>query len=169
MKTPPQFTGWKIFFLIALATSLSLSPVAYAQQPTPVGEDAKAKPVIFTTKEDRGNEEEGDLQSSQSDRRSLKDAVGNRFKLGVGVSHRVVGNPDDAALIRRHFQLITPENCMKPQAIHPAEDQWNFESTDRFVDFARSNNLEVVGHCLVWAKDDRTDKWMMLEDGKPVS
>ena len=73
------------------------------------------------------------------------------------------------ALILRHFQIITPENCMKPQSIHPAEDTWNFEDTDRFVDFARANDLEVVGHCLVWAKDDRTDEWMMREDGKPVS
>ena len=58
---------------------------------------------------------------------------------------------------------------MKPQGIHPAEDEWNFEATDRFVDFARANKLDVVGHCLVWAKDDRTDEWMMQENGKPVS
>ena len=33
----------------------------------------------------------------------------------------------------------------------------------------RDNKLEVVGHCLVWAKDDRTDEWMKREDGGPVS
>ena len=99
----------------------------------------------------------------------MKEAVGDRFKLGVGVSHVVVQNPEDAALIRQHFQILTPENCMKPQSIHPAEDEWNFEAADRFVDFARANQLEVVGHCLVWAKDDRTDQWMMQENGKPVS
>jgi endo-1,4-beta-xylanase len=106
---------------------------------------------------------------SQPDLRSLKEAVGARFKLGVGISHFVLQNPEDAALIRQHFQILTPENCMKPQAIHPAEDKWNFKATDRFVDFARSNQLEVAGHCLVWAKDDRTDEWMMRENGKPVS
>jgi endo-1,4-beta-xylanase len=58
---------------------------------------------------------------------------------------------------------------MKPQSIRPAEDRWNFERTDRFVDFARTNKLEVVGHCLVWAKDDRTHPWMMKEHGEPVS
>jgi GH35 family endo-1,4-beta-xylanase len=58
---------------------------------------------------------------------------------------------------------------MKPQSVHPAENKWNFQAADRFVDFARANQLEVVGHCLVWAKDDRTDEWMMLEHGKPVS
>jgi GH35 family endo-1,4-beta-xylanase len=106
---------------------------------------------------------------SPPDLRSLKEAVGARFKLGVGVSHFVLQNPQDAALIRQHFQVLTPENCMKPQAIHPAEDKWNFEPVDRFVEFARANQLEIVGHCLVWAKDDRTDAWMMQEDGKPVS
>ena len=26
-----------------------------------------------------------------------------------------------------------------------------------------------MGHCLVWAKDDRTDEWMKRENGEPVS
>jgi GH35 family endo-1,4-beta-xylanase len=105
----------------------------------------------------------------KADARSLKEAVGDRFKIGVGVSHRVVQQPADQALIRQHFQILTPENCMKPQSIHPAEDRWNFEDADRFVEFARANGLEVVGHCLVWAKDDRTDQWMKEENGEPVS
>ncbi|NND96219.1 MAG: glycoside hydrolase family 10 [Pirellulaceae bacterium] len=101
--------------------------------------------------------------------RSLKNTVGKRFKIGVGVGHQVVQDSEDAALIRKHFQILTPENCMKPQGIHPAEDRWNFEATDAFFDFARKHELEVVGHCLVWAKDDRTDKWMMEENGQVVS
>ena len=108
-------------------------------------------------------------QRSQPDHRSLKEAAGDRFKLGVGVSHVVLQQPANAALILRHFDILTPENCMKPQGIHPAEDKWNFIATDRFVDFARANQLEIVGHCLVWAKDDRTDQWMFREHGKPVS
>jgi endo-1,4-beta-xylanase len=117
-----------------------------------------------------GNENGQEVsQTSQGDRRTLKTVVGDRFKLGVGVSHRALRNPEDAALIRQHFQILTPENCMKPQSIHPAEGEWDFDDADRFVEFARTNKLEVVGHCLVWAKDDRTDRWMMEEDGKPVS
>ncbi|QEG00465.1 Endo-1,4-beta-xylanase A precursor [Stieleria maiorica] len=101
--------------------------------------------------------------------KSLKAAVGDRFKIGVGVSHQVIRDPEDAALIRRHFQILTPENCMKPQGIHPEEDRWEFGPTDQFADFVRKNDLEMVGHCLVWAKDDRTDPWMMEEAGQPVS
>ncbi len=100
---------------------------------------------------------------------TLKGAIGKRFKIGVGVSHRVVKDTEDAALIQKHFQIVTPENCMKPQGIHPGEEEWTFEASDAFADFARQNDLEMVGHCLVWAKDDRTDPWMMTEDGEPVS
>ncbi|MFK7738365.1 MAG: endo-1,4-beta-xylanase, partial [Pirellulaceae bacterium] len=100
---------------------------------------------------------------------NLKDAVGKRFKIGVGVGQRVLQNAEDAALIGKHFQILTPENCMKPQGIHPQEAEWNFGPSDAFADFARENNLEMVGHCLVWAKDDRTDEWMMTEAEKPVS
>jgi GH35 family endo-1,4-beta-xylanase len=103
------------------------------------------------------------------DLRSLKEAVGDRFKIGVGVGHDVLRNPEDASLIKQHFEILTPENCMKPQGIHPVEDEWSFGAADRFAEFARANELEIVGHCLVWAKDDRTDEWMMLEDGDPVS
>jgi GH35 family endo-1,4-beta-xylanase/lysophospholipase L1-like esterase len=117
-----------------------------------------------------GEDAHEDIEKSPGRARpSLKEAVGNRFKLGVGVSHVVVQNPEDAALILRHFQILTPENCMKPQNIHPAESGWDFDDSDRFVEFARANQLEVVGHCLVWAKDDRTDAWMMQENGQPVS
>ncbi len=99
---------------------------------------------------------------------SLKEAVGDRFKIGVGVSEQTLSDPKSAELIQRHFQILTPENCMKPQSIHPAEDQWDFDATDRFVSFAKSRNLEVVGHCLVWAKDDRTDEWMKRGRGDEV-
>ncbi|TWU03007.1 endo-1,4-beta-xylanase [Stieleria varia] len=101
---------------------------------------------------------------------ALKDAVGERFKIGVGVSERVLSDSASADLIVKHFQILTPENCMKPQGIHPAENQWNFDATDRFVDFVKRNQLELVGHCLVWAKDDRTDQWMKEEaGGQPVT
>lgn len=101
---------------------------------------------------------------------SLKKAVGERYKLGVGVGHHVLKDPASAALIRQHFGILTPENCMKPQGLRPAEDKWRFANTDRFMDFAREHKLEAVGHCLVWAKDDRTDEWMMKErDGTPVT
>jgi GH35 family endo-1,4-beta-xylanase len=44
----------------------------------------------------------------------------------------VLEQPEDAALVRQGLQILTPEDCMKPQSIQPAEDRWNFEAADRF-------------------------------------
>ena len=103
------------------------------------------------------------------DARSLKQAAGERFLIGVGTSSKILANPVDAALVKRHFQILTPDNCMKPQSVQPSEGEWNFKATDSFADFARKNGLQVAGHCLVWAKDDRTSAWMKEENGVPVS
>lgn len=107
--------------------------------------------------------------AAAGDKRSLKAAVGGRYRIGVGVGRRTLASAANRSLIRQHFEILTPENCMKPQQLHPAEDQWRFDAADRYVEVARENGLEVVGHCLVWAKDDRTDQWMMEENGAPVT
>lgn len=101
---------------------------------------------------------------------SLKAAAGDRFQMGVGVSEQALSDPKSVEFIGRHFQIVTPENCMKPQGIHPGENEWNFAAADRFVALAQQHHLAVVGHCLVWAKDDRTDQWMKQgDDGQAVT
>lgn len=46
---------------------------------------------------------------------SLKDAFGSKFKVGTCVSPRELST--GAAFIKRHFNSITPENELKPDAI----------------------------------------------------
>ena len=116
------------------------------------------------------NFESKDDQSSNVDQRSLKQAAGDRFKMGVGIGNEVFNSQADVKLLKQQFDIITPENCMKPQELHPSEEIYRFTEPDKFAAFARTNNLEVVGHCLVWAKDDRTDAWMLKEkDSTPVT
>jgi endo-1,4-beta-xylanase len=88
---------------------------------------------------------------------------------GVGISDRIADRPSDWPLLTAHFGMVTPENCMKPDALQRQSGQWRFEQADRFVDFARSKDLKIVGHCLVWAKDDRTPPWFYLDGDKPAS
>jgi len=88
---------------------------------------------------------------------------------GVGLSDRIADHPADWPLLTAQFSMVTPENCMKPAALQPKAGEWRFGQADRFVDFARSKDLKVVGHCLVWAKDDRTPPWFYLDGDKPAS
>lgn len=62
-------------------------------------------------------------------------------------------------MLLTQFNSVTPENCLKPDPVQVAEGRFNFSLADAFVDFAVSNRLQVVGHTLVWAKDDRTPGW----------
>ena len=88
---------------------------------------------------------------------------------GVGLSDRIADRPADWPLLTAQFGMVTPENCMKPDALQRQSGEWRFEPADRFVGFARSKDLKVVGHCLVWAKDDRTPAWFYLDGDKPAS
>ncbi len=90
---------------------------------------------------------------------SLQKEAGERFRLGVGVSDRIAEEPEKWELMTHHFSMATPENCMKPASVQPTPNEMRFERPDQFVDFAVGRGMQVVGHCLVWAKDDRTPDW----------
>ena len=91
------------------------------------------------------------------------------FAVGVGISDQIAKRPQDWPLLKREFSVITPENCMKPASIQPQAGVWRWEIADAFVNFALSNDLKVVGHCLVWAKDDRTPSWFCNDGAQPAS
>ena len=98
---------------------------------------------------------------------SLREATFGRFEIGVGISDSIGNQPENWALLKKHFSIVTPENCMKPQSLERTQGKRNFETADKFVEFASSNNLRIVGHCLIWAKDDRTHEWY-FKDGEAV-
>jgi endo-1,4-beta-xylanase len=58
---------------------------------------------------------------------------------------------------------------MKMTEIQPREGEFHFEQADALVEFAQKHKLQVVGHTLVWAKDERTPKWVFLDGEKPAS
>jgi len=105
------------------------------------------------------------------DSTTLKSASKGLFEIGVGTSLRAMtASEASLALVKREFGYLTPENCMKPQAVQPTRGKMDFSKADAFMDFANSHDLKVVGHCLVWAKDDRTPPWFFesqtAESGK---
>jgi endo-1,4-beta-xylanase len=105
----------------------------------------------------------------QAESPALKDAYKNDFLIGVALGGSV---PDDytaaeLAVIRSHFNAVTPENCMKPGMIHPQEGTWEFAQPDALVQFAETNGLQVFGHNLVW--HNQTADWFFEDDNRQVS
>ena len=108
---------------------------------------------------------------------TLKDAFKEHFAVGTAVNRSMVTgttfrrspeqNANDVALIKEQFNQITAENDMKWQLIHPREgaDGYDFGPADAFVNFGLSNQMQVVGHTLVW--HSQTPNWVFAGTNPP--
>lgn len=81
--------------------------------------------------------------------KALKEAYAGKFLIGAANDLSIISDAE-AANIKMHYNIITPENCMKPQPIHPSEDKYNFVTSDALVDWCQKNGLKVWGHTLAW-------------------
>ena len=108
----------------------------------------------------------------------LKDAFKQHFLVGAAVNRSMVTggagfrrsaeqNAKDIALLKEQFNQISPENDLKWQLIHPREgvDGYDFGPADAFVNFGLSNNMQVVGHTLVW--HSQTPNWVFAGTNPP--
>ncbi len=87
------------------------------------------------------------LGIAQTESKGLHDYYQNYFPIGAAVSHRSLTG-QEANLILKHFNSITPENAMKMGPIHPQEDRYFWDDADAIVNFAQANHLKVRGHNL---------------------
>ena len=62
----------------------------------------------------------------------------------------------------RHYNVLTPQNNMKPQYMSTATrgvyNETNIATADRMVNAARASGFQVVGHTLLWHSQNAT--WM---------
>lgn len=101
---------------------------------------------------------------------SLKEALKNKFLMGVAINTDQVLGEDTAALqiIRQQFNSVVAENCMKSEVIQPREGQFNFTQSDQFVNFGEKNHMFIIGHTLIWHSQLPT--WFFVDKGgKDVS
>ena len=94
---------------------------------------------------------------------SLKDACAGMFLVGTALDFRSANEFNAAELdfIKSQFNVITPENSMKPGPVHPQENSWNWTQPDALVDFCQANNIKTSGHCLVW--HSQTNPWFFQD------
>ncbi|MFN3148875.1 endo-1,4-beta-xylanase [Bremerella sp.] len=92
--------------------------------------------------------------------RVLKDAFQHSFLIGMAGDLPSRYSDEELKVAAEHFNAITPENCMKPERLHPAEDRWQFERSDALVDWAKSNDMSIHGHTLVWHA--QTPDWFFV-------
>ena len=102
--------------------------------------------------------------------KTLKNALEGKFYIGAALNERQITGTDSLSIeiVKKHFNSIVAENCMKSERIHPVEGQFNWDLPDRFVEFGEINNMHIVGHTLIW--HSQTPRWFFVdEEGNDVS
>lgn len=89
--------------------------------------------------------------------------VGTTLNLDETYGRDLVGG----AIIRHHFNAISPENLLKWESVQPEPGRWAWEAADRYVELGERNGMFIVGHALVW--HNQTPPWVFQNaDGTPV-
>ena len=98
---------------------------------------------------------------------SVYQSLAGFFAVGAAVSQvRIQG--EKAFLLTRHFNSITSENDMKWSSLQPTEGTFTFNAADAQVSFARTNNMAVRGHTLVW--HNQIPAWVFIDaSGIPMT
>ncbi|WP_026463920.1 endo-1,4-beta-xylanase [Adhaeribacter aquaticus] len=106
----------------------------------------------------------------QKDVPALKNVFKNSFMVGAAINGRHTAGRDEKgiALVKQHFNTISPENDLKFGPIHPKESEYNWKPADAFVEFGNKNKLFTIGHTLVW--HSQAPDWLFVDAaGKQVS
>jgi endo-1,4-beta-xylanase len=87
----------------------------------------------------------------------LKDAYAGKFLIGCAADLPGRSSAAELASVKLNYNVVTPENCMKPQPTHPTEANYNFNQPDALVKWCSENNIKVWGHTLLW--HSQTANW----------
>ncbi|SHH52668.1 endo-1,4-beta-xylanase [Clostridium grantii] len=91
---------------------------------------------------------------------SLCNAYQKHFPIGAAVRPDDI-NGEHKEILLKHFNVLVAENHMKFENIQPLENQFNFEQSDKIVNFAVDNNMKMRGHTLVW--HNQTPEWVFKD------
>ncbi|WP_374119479.1 endo-1,4-beta-xylanase [Streptomyces sp. RKAG290] len=75
-------------------------------------------------------------------------AKGRYFGAAVAANH--LGESAYASTLDTEFNMVTPENEMKWDAVEASRNSFNFGSADQIVSHAQGKGMKVRGHTLVW-------------------
>ncbi|MCL2018754.1 MAG: endo-1,4-beta-xylanase [Oscillospiraceae bacterium] len=99
---------------------------------------------------------------------SLKDSFAEYFGIGNIIEPPQVAMEAMTDMFKHHYNFVTAENAMKPSNMSREQGVYRFTETDFLVNWAIENDIQVVGHALVW--HSQSAGWLTIaEDGGPVT
>lgn len=144
-----------------------------AQQPT---ETPAAEATLAPETEAEGTEASTEVLPETP---AIKEVFGeHNMKAGTCLSYHMINTPKCVDIITTHFNSITFENEMKPDAILNLEESKKagdlivkFNNvTLEMLEWCKNNNMALRGHTLIW--HSQTPNWIFYEDfdtNKPLA
>ncbi|MDN4502816.1 endo-1,4-beta-xylanase [Alteromonadaceae bacterium BrNp21-10] len=101
-------------------------------------------------------------QAAQTKVKGLAEKYSEHFLIGAAADEG--SYITHAALLKNHFSSMTTENEMKFESLQLEQGKFTFDTADKMVASAKSNNMAMRGHALVWHR--QTPDWVFFnEDG----
>jgi endo-1,4-beta-xylanase len=85
---------------------------------------------------------------------------------GTAIAAGRLNDSTYTSIAAREFNMVTPENEMKPDATEPNQNQFNFSSGDQVYNWAVSHGSRVRGHTLAW--HGQQPGWMQSMNGSAL-
>jgi endo-1,4-beta-xylanase len=88
------------------------------------------------------------------------------FPIGIAVSNtdspttNILTSVAEQTIAEKHFNQMTAGNIMKMSYMHPDLNTYTFEDADEFVAYAKSKNISVHAHALIWHADYQVPNFM---------
>ncbi len=127
-------------------------------------------PTVHTPTAPQGAE--SSVSASSIPTLTLRELADKRnIYIGAAGDASQFADPEYAKLLSREFNMVAAENAMKWQVLHPEPDRYDFSAGDALVSFAKSQQMAVYGHVLVWdygypswvSEEERSrDAWIQL-------
>ena len=90
----------------------------------------------------------------------LKESYRSFFPVGNVVSPRDLGTPR-FDLLKKHFDILTAENAMKPLYLQREKGAFTFETSDALVNAVLEAGMKMHGHTLAWHQ--QSPEWINRE------
>ncbi|MFO1388416.1 endo-1,4-beta-xylanase [Cellvibrio sp.] len=117
-----------------------------------------AKITLAQTQSSSSSTSSGSTSSYSANVARLRDLA--TFPIGAAVSntdsptYNILTNTSEQAVVEKHFSQMTAGNIMKVSYLHPNNNgnanDFTFANADAFVDYAKSKDIKVHGHALIW-------------------
>lgn len=96
----------------------------------------------------------------------IKDTYKDHFLIGNVVSSRDLEGIR-LELLKKHHNIVTAENAMKPDQVYNADGEFDFSAEDELVNKVLAEDLQMFGHVLVWHQ--QSPEWLHTDNDEPLS